>query len=79
MSFLKTFDKALNNVYSESSTIQNINKSIELANNMQIIDILEPTSKTIGEVAEIISRLQNADSLETVDIELFSSKLHSYS
>jgi|TARA_R100001443_G_scaffold50260_2_gene62491 ACT domain-containing protein len=73
------FDKALNNVYSESSTIQNINKSIELANNMQIIDILEPTSKTIGEVAEIISRLQNADSLETVDIELFSSKLHSYS
>ena len=39
------FDKALNNVYSESSTIQNINKSIELANNMQIIDILEPTSK----------------------------------
>ena len=73
------FDKALNNVYSESSTIQNINKSIELANNMQIIDILEPTSKTIGEVAEIISRLQNSDSLETVDIELFSSKLHSYS
>ena len=73
------FDKALNNVYSESITIQNINKSIELANNMQIIDILEPTSKTIGEVAEIISRLQNADSLETVDIELFSSKLHSYS
>ena len=73
------FDKALNNVYSESSTIQNINKSIELANNMQIIDILEPTSKTIGEIAEIISRLQNADSLETVDIELFSSKLHSYS
>ena len=69
------FDKALNNVYSESSTIQNINKSIELANNMQIIDILEPTSKTIGEIAEIISRLQNADSLETVDIELFSSKL----
>jgi hypothetical protein len=73
------FDKALNNVYSESSTIQNINKSIELANNMQIIDILEPTSKTIGEVAETPFQLQNADSLETVDIELFSSKLHSYS
>ena len=73
------FDKALNNVYSESSTMQNINKSIELANNMKIVDILEPTSKTIGEIAEIINRLQNADSLEVIDIELFSSKLHSYS
>ena len=71
--------KAMNNAFNKDSSIENINKSIELANNMQIIDILEPTSKTIGEVAEIISRLQNADSLETVDIELFSSKLHSYS
>ena len=47
--------------------------------NMKVLDILEPTGKTIGELAEIVSRLQNADSLEVIDIELFSSKLHSYS
>jgi len=46
---------------------------------MKVIDILEPTSKTIGELAEIVSRLQNADCLEVIDIEVFTSKLNSYS
>ena len=46
---------------------------------MKILDILEPTSKTIGELAEIVSRLQNADTLENVDMEVFTSKLNSYS
>ena len=73
------FDRALSEEYSEQSTLVNINKAIELAYNLKILDILEPTSKTIGELAEIVSRLQNADTLEIIDIELFTSKLNSYS
>jgi|TARA_R100001129_G_scaffold146146_1_gene107413 hypothetical protein len=73
------FDRALSEEYSEESTLVNINKAIELAYNLKILDILEPTSKTIGELAEIVSRLQNADTLEMIDIELFTSKLNSYS
>tara|TARA_R100000458_G_scaffold26541_1_gene24055 strand:- start:304 stop:537 length:234 start_codon:yes stop_codon:yes gene_type:complete len=73
------FDRALSEEYSEESTLVNINKAIELAYNLKILDILEPTSKTIGELAEIVSRLQNADTLEIIDIELFTSKLNSYS
>ena len=73
------FDRALSEEYSEESTLVNINKAIELVYNLKILDILEPTSKTIGELAEIVSRLQNADTLEMIDIELFTSKLNSYS
>ena len=73
------FDRALSEEYSEESTLTNINKAIELAYNMKILDILEPTSKTIGELAEIVSRLQNADTLENVDMEVCTSKLNSYS
>ena len=73
------FDNALNNNFMEESSHININEAIKLAMKMKVIDILEPTSKTIGELAEIISRLQNADCLEVIDIEVFTSKLHSYS
>ena len=73
------FEKALGNEYREESSINNINEAIKLAYNLKIVDILEPNSKVIGELAEIVSRLQNADSLEVIDIELFTSKLNSYS
>ena len=75
----RRLDRAIFNEFKENSSHENINGAIKLAMDMKIIDILEPTSKTIGELAEIVSRLQNADSLEVIDIELFSSKLHSYS
>tara|TARA_R110001583_G_scaffold86509_2_gene225949 strand:- start:12732 stop:12965 length:234 start_codon:yes stop_codon:yes gene_type:complete len=75
----RRLDRAISNEFKENSSHENINEAIKLAMNMKVIDILEPTGKTIGELAEIVSRLQNADSLEVIDIELFSSKLHSYS
>ena len=75
----RRFDRSVSNEFRENSSHENINEAIKLAMNMKVLDILEPTGKTIGELAEIVSRLQNADSLEVIDIELFSSKLHSYS
>ncbi len=75
----RRLDRAISNEFKENSSHENINEAIKLAMNMKVLDILEPTGKTIGELAEIVSRLQNADSLEVIDIELFSSKLHSYS
>jgi hypothetical protein len=71
----RRFDKAISNVFSKESTINNINSSIELAQEIKILDILDPTSKTIGEIAEIISRLKNSNTLESVDIQAFSNDL----
>ena len=75
----RRLDRAISNEFKENSSHENINGAIKLAMDMKVIDILEPTGKTIGELAEIVSRLQNADSLEVIDIEVFTSKLHSYS
>jgi hypothetical protein len=73
------FDKALENVYSEESSHENINKSIQLAKNLKILDVIDPSSKIIGELAEMVSRLKNAEKLEIVDISDFTTSINSYS
>ena len=73
------FDKALENVYSEESSHENINKSRQLAKNLKILDVIDPSSKIIGELAEMVSRLKNAEKLEIVDISDFTTSINSYS
>tara|TARA_R100001082_G_scaffold96022_1_gene63430 strand:- start:643 stop:876 length:234 start_codon:yes stop_codon:yes gene_type:complete len=73
------FDKALENAYSEESSHENINKSIQLAKNLKILDVIDPSSKIIGELAEMVSRLKNAEKLEIVDISDFTTSINSYS
>ena len=75
----RRLDKALGNDFSKESSIDNINSAITIAKSMKVYDVVDPSGKIMGEIAEMVSRLQNADSLEVIDIELFSSKLHSYS
>ena len=72
-------DKAMNNEWSDDSNYDNINKSIELAKNINIIDIIDPTSKIRHDLAEIVSRLKNAENLEIIDIQDFTGNIHSYS
>tara|TARA_R110000823_G_C15506174_1_gene453756 strand:+ start:276 stop:509 length:234 start_codon:yes stop_codon:yes gene_type:complete len=72
-------DKAMNNEWSDDSNYDNINKSIELAKNINIIDIIDPTTKIRHDLAEIVSRLKNAENLEIIDIQDFTGNIHSYS
>jgi hypothetical protein len=72
-------DKAMNNEWSDDSNYDNINKSIELAKNINIIDIIDPTTKSRHDLAEIVSRLKNAENLEIIDIQDFTGNIHSYS
>tara|TARA_R100001460_G_scaffold44032_1_gene80495 strand:- start:245 stop:517 length:273 start_codon:yes stop_codon:yes gene_type:complete len=59
--------KALDNDYSEDTIYDNINKSIELAHGIDVYDIIDPTGRTLHTLAEIVGRLQNADTLEIMD------------
>ncbi len=59
--------KALDNEYAEDPIYDNINKSIELAHGIDVYDIIDPTSRTLHTLAEIVNRLQNADTLEIID------------
>tara|TARA_R100001377_G_scaffold19781_1_gene10355 strand:+ start:1037 stop:1264 length:228 start_codon:yes stop_codon:yes gene_type:complete len=60
-------DKALNNEFAEDSIYDNINKSIEIAHGMDVYDVIDPNSKTLHALAEMVNRLQNADTLEIMD------------
>ena len=59
--------RALDNEYAEDSIYDNINKSIELAHGIDVYDIIDPTGKILHTLAEIVNRLQNADTLEIMD------------
>ena len=59
--------KALDNDYAEDSIYDNINKSIELAHGLKVYDVIDPTGRTLHTLAEIVGRLQNADTLEIMD------------
>jgi len=61
------FDKALKDEWSDENSIDNINKAIELSKNIPIIDIIDPNSKIRHDLAEIVSRLKNADTLEMMN------------
>ena len=69
-------DKAMNNEFSEDSSIENINKSMEIAKNMKIFDIIDADSKTRNELAEIVNRLQNANKLEIFDLEEYTGNMY---
>ena len=61
------FDKAVKDEWSDENSIDNINKAIELSKDIPIIDIIDPSSKIRHDLAEIVSRLKNADTLEMMN------------
>tara|TARA_B100000519_G_C14191904_1_gene413535 strand:- start:664 stop:897 length:234 start_codon:yes stop_codon:yes gene_type:complete len=71
----RRLDKALGNDFSSESSINNINSAITLAKSMKVYDVVDPSGKIMGEIAEIVSRLQNAEELESVDMNDFAGSL----
>jgi hypothetical protein len=62
-------EKALNNEYANELSFENIDRSIQLAKEIKIYDLIDANGKTINKVAEIINRLQNAE-FELLDINI---------
>ena len=49
------------------NTFESLNKCIELSKQITLTDLISPSSKTTGEVAELIHRLQNLSEFEVLD------------
>jgi hypothetical protein len=62
-----TMEKAMDNHWREESSFKNINEAIKLAKSISIVDTIDASSKIRYDLAEIVSRLQNADELEILD------------
>ena len=70
-----TMEKAMDNHWREESSFKNINEAIKLAKNLSITDTIDASSKVRYDLAEIVSRLQNADELEILDTPEYTRNL----
>ena len=61
------FMQVMNDEIELLNTFDSLNKCIELARQITLTDLISPSSKTTGEVAELIHRLQNLSEFEVLD------------
>ncbi len=50
-----------------ANTFDSLNKCIELSKQISLTDLISPSSRTTGELAELIYRLQNLAEFEVLD------------
>tara|TARA_R110000823_G_scaffold188677_3_gene320656 strand:+ start:475 stop:696 length:222 start_codon:yes stop_codon:yes gene_type:complete len=50
-----------------AGTFETLNKCIELSRQITLTDLISPSTRTTGEVAELIYRLQNLAEFEVLD------------
>jgi|TARA_R110002073_G_scaffold327375_1_gene507955 hypothetical protein len=63
------FHKALENEVDASNDFISINKAIQQARDINIIDLVDMSGRTMGEVAEILALLKNCSQLEIIEFE----------
>ena len=63
------FHKALQNEVDASNDFISINKAIQQARDINIIDLIDMSGRTMGEVAEILALLKNCSQLEIIEFE----------
>ena len=61
--FMEVFNEELE----LANTFDSLNKCIELSKEISLTDLISPSSRTTGEVAELIYRLQNLAEFEVLD------------
>ena len=61
--------KAITEDFDHEGTFNNINKSIQLAKELKVYDVVNASGRNMGIIAEIIARLQVSDQLEIMEVE----------
>ena len=64
-----TFHKALLGEIDLGHPQANIQRAKELASEIKIMDVIDPTSRQIGLLAELIARVRESPELELIEIE----------
>ena len=63
------FQKAMHNEIEINNDFEAINRAIQQAKEIKIVDLVNMTGKTMGEVAEVIALLKNCNQLEIIGFE----------
>ena len=60
----RRLDKALGNDFSKESSIDNINSAITIAKSMKVYDVVDPSGKIMGEIAEMVNKRRPTNCIE---------------
>ena len=63
------FQKAMHDEIEINNDFEAINRAIQQAKEIKIVDLVDMTGKTMGEVAEVIALLKNCNQLEIIGFE----------
>ena len=65
------FQKAMDNSFDDIAVFTNINEIKRLGDEIQLLDVINPTSSTYGKIAELLSRVKALKEFELLSDEMF--------
>ncbi len=68
------YHKALFGEFEVGNIYQNLERCREISSELSIIDIIDPNSRQIGLLSELLYRMKHMPELEILDINLFDAE-----
>ena len=68
------YEKALSNDFKIDNIVDNLNRCRQISSELKLIDVIDPSSKKIGLLAELLYRIQKMPDLELLDFNMFIDK-----
>tara|TARA_R100000329_G_C7536790_1_gene189437 strand:+ start:125 stop:361 length:237 start_codon:yes stop_codon:yes gene_type:complete len=65
------YEKALSDDFQIDNIVDNLNRCREITNELRLVDVIDPSSRQIGLLCELLYRIQNMPDLEILDFNLF--------
>jgi hypothetical protein len=66
------FEKALVGDYEIKDVFTNIERCKEISDQLQILDIIDPNSRNVGLLAELVYRVSNMPELELIELDEYA-------
>ena len=66
------FEKALMGAYEVDDIYSNLRRCREISGQLNVLDIIDPTSRNVGLIAELVFRVNNMPELELIELEEFN-------
>mgnify|MGYP003135630368 CR=1 FL=1 len=68
------YQKALSGEFTVNNVYDNLERCREISNELKIMDIIDPNSRQIGLLSELLYRVKNMPELEVLDLNLLDEQ-----
>tara|TARA_R100001082_G_C4295146_1_gene129919 strand:- start:329 stop:565 length:237 start_codon:yes stop_codon:yes gene_type:complete len=75
MSIYKTlYQRALSGDFEINDVYHNLERCREISHELSLVDVIDPTSKQIGLLSELLYRMKHMPELEILDLDVFTDQ-----